>query len=413
MPKKNIVILGAGFGGITAALTIARDLGRYKDQYEIILIDRQHHHLYTPALYEIAAIPAEQASTEILKQSILIPLEDITAGYPITLIADEFIGFRPEEKKITLQRAGDLVYAFLVFALGSETNYFGIPGLAEHSFPLKTCDDALRLRAVLENIIKRRTSAEIVVGGGGSSGVEVAAEFINFFCAIREGIPDGARVCATRLTLVEAGPDILPGLDPWIVSGAKKRLQKLGITIRIGSRIQSITGKEIIYQDDTNSTYDILVWTGGVKGPAALARTSLPLSDKGTLPTDEYLQVAGGENAVFAVGDNAAVADRTSGRLVVWNVPAAQHEARAAAQNILALIRGGKKEKFIARKKYPFLLALGKKYAIADLGRIRSAGFWGWCVKQMAELRYLLFILPPGKAIRIWRLGMKMYMSND
>ncbi len=413
MVKKNIMILGAGFGGVTAALTIARGLGRHADEYEIVLVDRHHHQLYTPALYEIASIPAERASEDILKKSILIPTRDILAGTPVTFLSDEFTEIRKEEKKIILKGRGELSYAFLVFALGSETNYFGIEGLHEHSFALKTCDDALMLRNAIERLAAGKTLARVVVGGAGSSGVEIAAEFVNFFCALERGNAAKKLICTAQITLVEAGPEILPGFDSWTIARARNRLEKLGIAIRTGSRIQSVTRTEIIYQDATREAYDILVWTGGVKGPTILASTGMPLSDHGAFLTDEYLGVNGAKDAIFAIGDNAAVQNPATGRTVVWNVPAAEAEGKTAAKNILALIRGGSKEKFVSQKKYPFVLALGKKYAIADLGPLRTAGFFGWCVKQLVELRYLLRILPLAKAFGIWRLGIKAYTSND
>mgnify|MGYP001614723212 CR=1 FL=1 len=411
--KKNIVIIGAGFGGTTAAIALARGIGIYQDEYEIILIDRHRHQLYTPALYEIAAIPASRAPQDLLKSSILIPFADIVEKRAMRIVTDEFVGIKTDEKKIRLAQAGELPYEFLIFALGSETSYFDIPGLAEHSFPLKTFDDAQRLRAALEKIAGERSRARVIVGGAGASGVEVAAEFVNFFCAVQED--NGARkpVCNGEITLVEAGPDILPGFDAWTVRRAKKRLQELGIAVRAGCRIMSVAQNEIRYKDGAASEYDILVWTGGVKGPAILADSGMPLSDKDALLTDEYLCAAGGGNFIFAVGDNAAAANPHAGRMVIWNVPAAEAEARIAAHNILAAIRGQERRKFVPQKKYPFVLALGRKYAIADLSWMRTAGFPGWCLKQLIELRYLLSILRFKKALAIWRLGIKTYGSND
>jgi len=413
MTKKNIVIIGAGFGGATAALTIARDISKYADQYEILLIDRHHHQLYTPALYEIASIPASRAPENILKSSILISLDKIAARRPIRLVTDIFIGLRTSEKNILLEQAGRLPYEFVIFALGSETNYFNIPGLAEHSFPLKTYEDATRLRSAMEALTARKPFPRVVVGGGGASGVEIAAEFVNFFCAMNKDHGAKNPVCTGQITLVEAGTEILAGFDPRVITRAKKRLEKLGIAVRTGCRIQSVNESEISYQDNTMQPYDILVWTGGVKGPTVLEATGLPLSDKGALLTDERLIVANSSDSIFAIGDNAGILNPKTDRMVVWNVPAAQAEARTAARNVIAAIRGEKKERFIARKKYPFVLALGRKYAIADLGWIQPAGLAGWCLKQLIELRYLLFILPIAKAIPIWRMGIKMYTSND
>lgn len=413
MTKKNIAVIGAGFGGATAAITLTQGIGGYRDEYDILLIDRHRHQLYTPALYEIAAIPAARAPHDMLKSSILIPLADITGPRAITLITDECVGIQPSRKKILLKQTGELPYEFLILALGSETNHFDIPGLAEHGFPLKTFDDARRLRAALEKIATEKPRARIIVGGAGASGVEVAAEFVNFFCAMREDNGTKKPVCNAQITLVDAGPDILPGFDARTVRRAKERLLQLGIAVRTGCKILSVAENEITYQGAAASGYDILVWTGGVKGPVALERAELALSDRGAIVTDQYLRAAGGDNFIFAAGDNAAVRDPKTGGMIVWNVPAAQDEGRIAAYNVLAAIRKRKQQKFIPQKKYPTVLALGRKYAIADISRMHIAGFLGWCVKQAAELRYLLFILPARRALAVWRLGIKIYAAND
>ncbi|MBI3631019.1 MAG: FAD-dependent oxidoreductase, partial [Candidatus Sungbacteria bacterium] len=408
MPKKNIVILGAGFGGITAALTLAKGLGERSDEYEIILVDRHQHQLYTPALYEIAAIPRQSVSTDTLKNSILIPLSDIITGKAIRFLADEFIGLKPADKRILLRSSGEVAYEFCVFALGSETNYFDIPGLNTYGYPLKTFNDALRLRNAMEELAKKEGSGEVIIGGAGPSGVEIAAEFINFFCAIEASMGPGEKICRTRLTLVEASAEILPGFGPWIVRRARNRLKDLGIRIRTATKIQSVDQNHILYQDGAREPYDILVWTGGVKAPAILSSTGLVLADKGSLMANDYLEAAGGNGFVFSIGDNAALSDHLAGKPLPGNIPVAEAEARVAAKNILAAIKGRPKQKFIPRDAYPFVLALGRKYALADLAHVHISGLPGWCVKQLVELRYLVSILPLRRALQIWRLGIRI-----
>lgn len=413
MEKKNIVILGAGFGGITAALTLAKGMDGYTREYEIILVDRHHHQLYTPALYEIASTPTELASDQSLKTSILIPIADIIAGTPIRFLADECTKFNLNEKKVIFEKNGEMQYEMMIFALGSETNYFDIPGLKEYGYTLKTFDDALRLRNAVESLLKKGRRAEVVIGGAGSSGIEVAAEFINFFCAIGKEIVGRKNTCEINLCAVEASPQILPGFKPAVVALAAKRLNSLGITAKTGARIQSVDGQKITFQDGKEHPYDILVWAGGVKGPAILARTGLALSEKGALITNKYLEVPGGENSIFAIGDNAATTNPRTGEMLLWNVPVAEAEGRSVAKNILALIRGQSKKAFIPMPSYPFILSLGRKYAIADLVYFQLSGRLGWCIKQLTELRYLLFILPWRAAIGVWTKGIKIYIAND
>lgn len=416
MDKKNIIIVGAGFGGITAALKLARKKRYLGNKYKIILIDRHHHELYTPALYEIAAIPRDYTPDQTLKSSILIPIANIIKGKPIDFLCDELVSFDIPAKKIILKNSGAISYEFLVLAMGAETNYFKIPGLKEYSYPLKTFDDALKLRNAIEDSLLNNDSLKITVGGGSSTGVELIAEFVNFICILQNKLKQNHQSCSVYFTLIEASPDILPGFEPRIVEKTKKRLTKLGVQIKPGTTIAEVTLHEIIFKEDGRETYDILIWTGGVKGPEILTRSGFMLSSKGSLAVNEYLEVTStseSRGSIFAIGDNSMFIHPQTGKPLVWNVPVAEAEGRLAAKNILRIIRGLAPKKFLPMKKYPFIMTVGKKYAIADLVYIHFSGLWGWLAKILVEFRYLLFILPLGQAIRTWWLSIKIYSSND
>ena len=411
--RKYIIIAGAGFGGITTALKLVRKLGSYAKEYEILLVDKHHHQLYTPALYEIAAIPREYASDPSIKSAILIPITDIVSGKPVTLICDEIIGLRADTKKLVLKKAGELPYEFLVLALGSETNYFGIPGLKENSFTLKTPDDGLRLRDAIEDGIKKNKALKIVVGGAGSTGIELIAEFVNFVCALKEKFFPASKTCNVEYWLIEASPEILPGFEPWVIKKTRKRLQRLGIQIKTDSLITSVTPHEIIFKNGSREPHDILIWTGGIKGPETIKNFGLPLSPKGSIRIDEYLRAGDQDLNIFAIGDNATFQNPKTGKPLPGNIPVAEGEAGLVARNILLKIKNRPLQKFRPMKKYPFVLAIGKKYAVADLIFLRFSGLLGWLIKQLVELRYLLFILPVGKALTRWIWCIKLYNSND
>lgn len=409
--KKNIVILGAGFGGVTAALSLAKKQCALGAEYDIILVDRHRHQLYTPALYEIASIPKENASDASLKSAILISVADIIAKKPMQFICDDVIGLDRNGKKIILKHA-ELPYEFLISALGSETNYFNIPGLKEKSFPLKTFDDAVRLRNKIENWVRKKDAIKIVVGGAGASGVELVAEFVNFVCDIQEKIALHSH-CKLELLLIEASSDILYGFDAWAVNKTKKRLARLGVRVKTGTAVTSVRNQELNFADGNKESFDILIWAGGVRGPAVIKQFDLPLSQKGALIIDEYLRAGNPEDYIFAIGDNSSLINPKTGMPLIWNVPVAEAEGRLVAKNIIRTIKNKPFKKFVPLKKYPFILAVGRKYAIADLIFFRTAGRLGWCLKQLVELRYLLYILPIKKAISIWLRGEKYFMSND
>jgi NADH dehydrogenase len=404
---RSIVIAGAGFAGITAALKLERQL-RSDPAWKIILVDKNPYQLYTPALYEIAAIPKEEADSFRLKSSITIPITEILARRKITFIQGALTAV---DRQAQTAYIGDrkFDYAFLILALGSETAYFDIPGLREYSLPLKRFEDGVAVRNEIERAILEHHEVTLAVGGAGATGVELISEFSNFLCYLSNKLlPD--TVCASKLILVEASGEILPGFEPWIIRRARERLVKLGIEIRTNACITAVSQTEITLNHETRLSYDMLIWTGGVIGHQLYKHINAQLTDKKNCAVNTFLQI---DNHTFAIGDAAGFTDPKSGKPLPLNVPVAEAQARTTAKNILREIAGKPKIPFRPLRKYPYILALGKKYAIADLVFIRFSGIIGWCVKLLAEFRYLFFILPFPKAIRIWLTSIQVYTSND
>lgn len=411
--KKHIVIAGGGFAGISTAIHLDRHFKRnlgFEADFDIVLINNHHSHLYTPALYEVAAVPQGEHALQYVKASVAIPLADIFYDTGVSWYEDEIIGFDREKREVLLFSEKRIPYEYLVLALGGETFYFNVPGAKEYSLPLKTFADAIRLRNRLQAIIDEGVEqVKIIVAGAGASGVEVTAEFENFICML-EDIKGRGRVCKAKIILVEAGREILPGFDEWTVKKARKRLLKLGVAIMTGTQITSVDPKAVTLKDESTITYDLLVWAGGVKAAGVLTSLGLPLSPKGGVIVNQHLEAS---PHIFAVGDNAAFTDTATGKPIPWNVPVAEAEAHVAAYNVIASIEGAVKKVFSPTKKYPFILAVGQKYAIADLVFIQISGFPAWCLKQAIQLKYLLFILPLLGAIFTWWKYLRVSSSND
>ncbi|MBI2054503.1 MAG: FAD-dependent oxidoreductase [Candidatus Sungbacteria bacterium] len=411
--RKNIIIAGGGFGGITAALHLNRAFKRSLDlrnTYSIVLVNNSHSHLYTPALYEIAAIPRGGHGLQYVKSSITIPLTDIFHNTHVKWKENAIVNIDRQTRTLTLENGKALNYEYLILALGSETNYFETPGAKEYSFPLKTFNDAVRLRDRIQMAIESEKSPiRIAIAGAGASGVEVAAELENFICSLRVQYHVG-KVCRMQIMLLEGSPEILGGFDAWVVKKARERLANIGVTIKTGALITAVSKDKITLKDNTSLSYDILIWAGGVKAASVLTTMGLTLSPKNSVPVNEFLEV---EPRIYAIGDNAMFVNSDTGKPLPWNVPIAEAEARVAAKNVLADINQSKKETFRPWKKYPFILAVGRKYAIADLIYIRASGVIAWGLKLLVELRYLVFILPLASALAIWRKYVTVARSND
>lgn len=408
MEEKLIVIVGAGFGGITTALKLEKKLRRFP-ACRIVLIDKNAYQLYTPALYEIAAIPREEASASVLKPIIIIPIEEIIAGTQIRFLQGEVVKIDREKRIISLKDGKNLSYEFLVLALGSETNYFNIPGLKEHSYPLKQFEDAIKIRNKIEKMVAEKSVLNIVVGGAGAAGVELISELANFICYLQQKVLT-THTCANRLMLIEASATVLPGIDQWTVERATERLRALGIEVKTATRIIQVDATHVQTDNHARIPCDLLVWTGGVTGNSFCSSLGLSLTRKNNLAVNEFLEA---EKNIFVVGDGAGFTDKATGQLLPWTVPIAEAEGKIIAQNIARIVAGKPKIPFNPLRHYPYILTIGKKYALANLIILHLKGFPGWLIKILVELRYLLFILPIIKACRIWWKGVRIYSSND
>ena len=410
--QRNIVILGAGFGGITALLHVYRRLRRagLAETYQIILVNNTWWQLYTPALYEIAAIPRGEANAIALKSAICIPLDAILARLPgVKFIGETVAALDPERHTITF-RNGDLVnFEYCIVALGAETNFFGIPGLAEHGIPLKRFEDAVHLRNRIEELMRTTTGPlRVVVAGGGATGVEFAAELVNYLCFLKDRKIAGT--CQEEVTLLEGGTEILAGFSPRVVRWATRRLAALGIRIRTNTRIKSVAPNVLTLENGEILPCELLVWAGGVKPAAALLHFGLPLNEKGRITVNDHLEA---RPRIYAIGDAAGYVDPATGKGLPWNIPVAEFQAKVAARNIIADIRSEPKQTFRAMANYPFILAVGGKYALTDLVIIRLSGLLGWLAKQAVELRYLLAILGPRQAFALWMKTLRVETRND
>lgn len=410
---KTIVVLGAGFGGLTAVLKLAKIIKRkgLAKMCRIILVNKTSYQVYTPALYEIASIPKGEANAICLKTSICIDLEEVASRNGFQVVGGEIKSADQARKIVVLASGEKVAFDYLVVALGAETNYYNIPGLKEHALPLKTFEDAIRLRNKIEEIVISGVSPiHIVIGGAGATGVELSAEFNNFLRYLKERLLSNAKIYNTDIILVDAAPDILPGFTPWLVAKAKNRLGRLGVKILTGRVIAGVDERAVTFRDGSEIAYHILVWAGGVTPVAVLKNLGLPLAPKGQVVVNEYLEAA---PRVWAIGDNTDFVNPESGKPLPGNVPVAEQQALVAAKNIIAEITGARKKIFRPMSKYPYILAVGRKYAIADLVFIRFSGFWGWLAKQLVELRYLIFVLGLKRALSMWWRSVKYSASND
>jgi NADH:quinone reductase (non-electrogenic) len=380
--KPRIVILGGGFAGVYTALALEKALAR-RDDFEIVLVNQENYFVFQPMLPEVI-------SGTIGLTDVVSPLRRLLRRTDIHVREVESIdlenrvvttspGFKPHPHLIS--------YDHLVLALGTVTDFRGLPGLPEHAMPFKNLGDALALRnhliRALEEASIERHDAELrrqlltfVVAGGGFSGVEVVAEVNDFVRSVARHYPriDPSEI---RVILLHALDRILPEVDESLALFAQKILARRGVEIRLETRLDSATGNAAILAGGEAIPTRTLVSTVPSFPHPLLEALALPKAKNGRLLTDGHLQVEGTSN-LWAVGDCARIA--TSDGTVV--PPTAQHATRqadVAAHNILAALRGGNRRVFDF-KGLGKMGALGHRSAVAEILGVKLSGFVAWWV---------------------------------
>lgn len=420
---KNIVILGAGFGGLRATFALTKILKRLKlrNAYRIILVDRNAYHTYTPTLYEVATTSKETANYCDLKNIVTFDVEKVIPP-EVSFIKAEVGNVDLVEGDIHLQGHQPIKFHYLLIALGSEANDFGISGVKKYGFQFKTFLDALKIRdAVLEADATAKKPFRIVIGGGGSTGVELAGEIQEWLCHF-----DGSdKICQALVTIVDSAPSVLGPFPQKIQKTVTARLKKLGTEIINNERIEKVRPKEVILKSGRLLPADIFIWAGGVKAPYILGQMPLKIEARGRievvenlecLPQTPDLELYG---KIYGIGDSICFYDPRSGQPIPQVARAAISQANIAAHNICEDIKVEEilvekaKHKIYRPMEYPYIIPVGGKYAVAKFGPFVIAGFLGWILKGLVELNYLISIMPIWRAISIWFKGLKIFIQND
>jgi NADH:ubiquinone reductase (H+-translocating) len=382
---KHIVILGGGYGGLLSALTARNYMTA--DEATITLVNRFPSHQIITELHRLAA-------GNLAEKAVALPLEKLLRGKDINLIIDTVDNIGLDNSRVTLASGESLKYDALVVALGSETAFFGIPGLQEHSFTLKSVEEANKLRAHVEERIvaysqsKNKADATFVVGGGGLTGIELVGEFADMLPGLCQ--KNGVEFSDISLYCVEAGPSILAGFAPELVERAKTSLEKRGVQFLTGVAVTEMKETTVFLKDGSSIETKTMVWTGGVQGNSVVANSGLEVN-RGRATVTEVLQSTSHPN-VFLAGDSAVVMS-PEGRPFPPTAQLAWQMGELVGHNLFAYFKGTKMESF----KPVFsgtLGSLGRKDAIGTIGasQIKLKGTPASLMKEASNVRYLAHI---------------------
>ena len=377
MTTPKVVILGAGFGGLTAARALAK-------HSEVLLIDQHNYQTFLPLLYQVstAGLAADHVAYPI-RGALRKTNVKFRMGSPAKLDATKNL--------LTLTDGFEINYDHLVVALGSTTADFGVPGVSEFAQGMKTVSEALNIRSKVMRAYEQMCASgnedhyEIAVVGGGPTGVEMAGAFAEL---IRGPLRSDYAQVAQRfhVSIIEAGPRLVPSFSSSLSDKTQKDLEKLGVKVLTNTSINEVKETQIVTSDNSLIAANLTVWAAGVKGVPAMELLGLPIS-RGRLETEGTLQVNGHKN-IWAIGDIAGVKD-LSGNLLPMVAPVAMQQARFLAKQIRAHSVDGPLDSFTYKDKGS-MATIGRHKAIVEVKGIKLSGPIAWLAWLWLHLFYIL-----------------------
>lgn len=392
---NRIVILGAGVAGAQALQSIHKQFHGDK-QVSITVIDKNNYSAFIPMIHELAT-----GSVQV--NDLTQPIRGLIHCCLQRFHQAEVKGIDLDQKVVSTS-SGKVPYDYLVIAMGSTNNYFGIPGVAEHALNLKTVNDALRLR---EHILSRfeqvaqlaaddphrRDLLHFVLIGAGYTGVETAGQLADLFSKeLRKLYPEiGAD--EPKVTIVQGGDRILPVLSESSSRKAQSRLEQLGVTVLTGVRATSVTPEGVSLNNGTVIESHNVIWTSGIlaRGGEFFADEYL---EKGRIKLKATLQMES-HPEVFAIGDIGAVMEGSGPH--PQTAQAAVQQASLMGGNIQKLITGEPLTPFRYNHKGD-LVPIGNRWAVAEIKKIKMTGFLSWWIRRTV---YLMGIMSWSDRIRI------------
>lgn len=386
--SKKVIILGAGYAGIEAALTLQKKKKR-SDDLEISIIDKNPYHTLLTELHEVAG-------NRISEDGVIVPLRDIFKYTDVKVIKDEINKIDFNGKKL-ISDSGEYAYDYLVLAAGSEPNFFGIPGIKEHGFTLWSYDDAIRIREHIKECFikasqekdagKRSSLLTFVVGGGGFTGVEMMGElalWVKQLCRYY-----GISRHEVKLILVEALDRILINLKENAAMKAHNYMEKkLGVEIMVKEAITKVTPGQVELKSGKIIKTSTMIWTAGVRAAGITDDLEINKGRASRINVDEFTQTQY-EN-VYAVGDISAFTTSDNHTLPAL-VEAAIQTGKAAGKNILNDIRGKQKER-LKPELHGVMVSVGSFFAVSDIMGHQLPRFLSILMKYLVNVHYLFGI---------------------
>jgi NADH dehydrogenase len=360
--RPRVLVLGGGFAGIGAAQKL------HKSDLDVVVVDKNDYHTFQPLLYQVA--------TSLLEQSAVgHPVRDLFHDQDnVRIHKDSVTAIDLDTRTVEFAEMQPAAYDYLVLGLGAEVNFFGVEGAAEHAFPLYTLPDAVRLK---NQVLRMWEAADknpdliedgalnIVVVGGGPTGVETAGALAELYNGLfRKDYPDIAEDAA-RIVLVEASPEIFSMFEPNLRTYAVEALTERGVEVTTGEVVESISPLRVRLKSGRKLKAHTLVWGAGLQGNALVQSLGLELERGNRIPVDGDLRIPS-HPEVFAVGDIAAITDAKTEQVLPQLGSVALQSGEHAGETIAHLV-AGKKTKPFKYKDKGTMATIGRGSAVVQM----------------------------------------------
>lgn len=382
--RPRVVILGAGFGGLNAAV------GLRKADVDVTVIDRRNYHLFQPLLYQVATAGLSPAQ-------IAMPIRHVLRRQQNATVLMDKVEDVDMAGRLVITEGRRIPYDYLVIATGARHAYFGHDEWEGLAPGLKTIGDATEIRArilsgferaeVSEDAALRAKLLTFVVVGGGPTGVELAGAIVEL--ARKAIVRDFRHIDSStaRVILIEAGSRLLPAFPEDLSASAKRQLERLGVEVRLGQAVTACDEHGVTLADGERIGSACVLWAAGVKASRAAKWLEAEADRAGRVPVNDDLSLPG-HPEIFVIGDTALV--KGEGGQAVPGVAAAAKQMGKYVAGVISARIAGKPVKPFRYINYGNLATIGRKAAVADFGWMKLSGFLAWLLWTFAHLWFLV-----------------------
>ncbi|MDR4466114.1 MAG: NAD(P)/FAD-dependent oxidoreductase [Nitrospira sp.] len=382
MIRKRVVIIGGGFGGMTAA--------RFLEDVDVVLIDRTNHHVFQPLLYQVA-------TAALSPNDIAWPLRTLFRSQPnIRVVMDDVISIDRTARVVRLQDSAPIEFDALVVAPGSRHAYSGHTEWEALAPGLKTIGDAvhLRERMLLAFEVAERQRAEtgtqnrltFVIVGGGPTGVELAGSLVEIGRKAMGLDYPHLHLQDLSIVLVEAGPRVLPGFDPKLSAKALNTLERMGVTVKLNNPVTAVYSDGVMVGNEWVPSANV-IWAAGTKASPVLNTLAVPQDPCGRVKVQPDLTIPE-DPWIFVIGDAAYCRDR-DGKPLPGIAPVAIKEGQYVATVINEDLRPEQRLPFSYTDR-GMLATIGRGQAVAQIGPFRASGYWAWAFWCVVHIFFLI-----------------------